>query len=251
MMRTWIVLSSLVALSMAASSCQREATSPPLASSTAAPSANQPAVAEQPTQAVPVAHVDICSLLSAAEVSAIMGKRLVQQPHSCDYNLDASAKEKALADAGVKEGNDSAQNMGAMMKTFQKGGVGSLNKMTGTMMDMMTVSVSADQENTTEQKVKDVYAKVGSTVNQALHPEEHNLEGVIQVGDEISGVGDWAFATNVANVNVMGMSVRGRLLHVGKGPWHLVVSATVSPDPTVAVLDKQLADVARALIAKL
>jgi hypothetical protein len=68
----------------------------------------------------------------------------------------------------------------------------------------------------------------------------------------VSGVGDWAFATNIASVNMgMGFTIRGRILEARKGPWHVTVSATVSPDPGVTTLDDQMARVARALIAKL
>jgi hypothetical protein len=118
-------------------------------------------------------------------------------------------------------------------------------------MDQLTVSVSAAQDGMTEEKVKGIYAQVGGTVNQVLHPDDKNAHEVIQVSNEIPGVGDWAFATSAASVNVMGLSVRGRMIHAAKGPWHVTVGATISPDPGATALDKQLAGLARALLAKL
>jgi hypothetical protein len=152
-----------------------------------------------------------------------------------------------MADAGVKEGKSEPQNRGTMMKTLSKGG--SFNKMAGTMMDQFTVTVSAEQDGRTEEKMQQIDAPIGTGVNGALHPEDHNAQDVIQVGNQLPGVG-WAFATNVASINSMGMSIRGRLLHAAKGPWPVTVSATVSPDPGAAKLDKELGDVARAPFTK-
>jgi hypothetical protein len=251
-----ITLTLSMLLGVCCASCQQAPTnaapSPAAgtASATTAPSGDQVAAAQPPATAAP-RRVDVCSLLSAAEVSALMGRTLVQAPHSCEYGLDPTAKEQAMAGAGVKEGAGDAQNMAAMMSSLSKGGVSKVNKMTGTMMDQLTVSVSADQNNETEADIKAVYAKVGGTVNNVLHPEDKNAHDVIQVSNEIPGVGDWAFATNAASVNVMGFSVRGRLFHAGKGRWHVTVGVTVSPDPGTTALDKQLAGVAQALLAKL
>lgn len=266
-MKTWIVAVSMTCASAGTWACQQSppaaptAASPAPASGQSAPAAqaaasansgsSDPSAPAAPPALQQAARVDVCSLLSAAEVSAIMGKPLVQSPHSCEYGLDPSAKEKAMADVGVKQGAGDAKNMTAMMQAFAKGGRGKAATTASTMMDQLTISINATQDGTTEAEAKKIYTQVGGTVNQALHPEAHNANEVIQVGDEIRGVGDWAFATNAASVNVMGLSIRGRLLEIGKAPWHVTVGATVSPDPGVAVLDKQLADVARALIAKL
>lgn len=43
----------------------------------------------------------------------------------------------------------------------------------------------------------------------------------------------------------------GRILHARKGPWHLTVGATISPDPAEPALDGKLADIARTAIARL
>jgi hypothetical protein len=119
----------------------------------------------------------------------------------------------------------------------------------------MTITVDASRDNQTEDEVKSMYAKTGATVRGAiapLHPEQRGLNGLIQGLDEVNGVGDWAFATNVGATNLgMGFSMRGRILEARKGPWHVTISANVAPDPGSAALDKQMAGVARALMAKL
>ena len=123
------------------------------------------------------------------------------------------------------------------------------------MMNQANITVEATRDDQTEDAVKAIYAKTGATVRGAmapLAPEQRGLKGLIEGLDEVSGVGDWAFATNVAAVNMgMGFSSRGRILEARKGPWHVTVSATVAPDPGAAALDQQMAGVARALIAKL
>jgi hypothetical protein len=133
MRQDWIVMTAIALVGLSLASCQQAPSAPPTgqaAAATAAPAtapatatrapADQAATAPPPTKAAP--PVDVCSLLSAAEVSAIMGKTLVQSPHSCDYGLDPSTKQLALADAGVKDGNSDAENMASMMKTLSKGG---------------------------------------------------------------------------------------------------------------------------------
>jgi hypothetical protein len=232
-MKTWIIAASMAGAVLSWAGCQQSSS---FAQATAPP-------------------IDVCSLLSAAEVSAIMGKPVVQSPHSCDYGLDPAAKQKALADAGVKPGGDDFQNMAAMMRSLAEGGRGAVMKTTETMMEQLTVSVGAERDGMTEAQAKAVYAKVAGPVhgalNGVLNPEAHNANDVIQAGTEISGVGEWAFTTNVATVNLPGSAIRGRLLQAGKGPWHITVSVTVSPDPGTEVLDRQLAGLARALAAKL
>ena len=122
----WMAMTAIALMGMGLASCQQAPSTPPEGQATAAtappatPAAgDQSAATPPPAKAAP--PVDVCSLLSAAEVSAIMGKTLVQAPHSCDYGLDPSAKQQALADAGVKEGNGDTENMASMMKTLSKG----------------------------------------------------------------------------------------------------------------------------------
>jgi hypothetical protein len=243
---------------LAASACQKTPQEPPAASppaATAAEATQQPGPAATAPQAPP--KVQICTLLSAAEVGAVMGKTLIQD--GCTYGLDPAAKEKALAEnqeqLAQATKHASAGDMSGFMKGMMQAGAGQ-QKTGSAMMDQLTVTVDASRDDQTEDGVKAIYARTGATVRGALAgplaPEKHGLNGVIEGLDEVSGVGDWAFATNVASVNMgMGFSVRGRILEARKGPWHVTVSATVSPDPGAAALDNQLAGVARALIAKL
>lgn len=254
----------LAATVLAASACQK---SPETASttSTSTPAAAGPettpqavaggaASAATPAQVPP--KVQVCTLLSAAEVSALMGKTLIQD--GCSYGLDPAEKEKALAESQKQLSNAtnraSAGDMNGFMKGMMQAGAGQ-QKTGSAMMDQMTVSVDASRDDQTEEAVKAIYAKTGGVVRGAiapLAPEQRGLNGVIEGLDEVSGVGDWAFATNVASVNMgMGFSIRGRILEARKGPWHVTVSATVAPDPGAAALDNRLAGVARALIAKL
>jgi hypothetical protein len=231
----------------------------PAAPTTAAATTPQPAAGDA-APAAPAASqppaVDVCSLLSAAEVSAAMGKTLVKGQGGCDYGLDPSAKEKQFAANQAKLAHATkraaAGDMSAFMKGMAQGGAN--NPLTGgsAIMEQMTISLNATRDDQTEEAIKAIYTKTGETVRGALAPEKRGLNGVIQGLDEISGVGDWAFATNVASVNMgMGFSIRGRLLEARKGPWHATISATVAPDPGVAALDGHLADLARAFLAKL
>src|SRR5579863_829823 len=265
----------LAAAALAAAGCQRPQPAPPAPEASAAPAASgAPAASAAPaaaagaaTPAAPAPAVHVCSLLSAAEVSAVMGKTLVQgKGGGCDYGLDPAVKEKQLAQsreafAGTARHAGAKGGMNAFLQGMAQGGakpprlgagMAGMAGMGAGIMDQMTISVSANRDDQTEAAVKAIYAKTGEVVRGALAPERHGLNGVIEGLDEIGGVGDWAFATNVAAVNMgMGFTVRGRLLEARKGPWHVTVGATVSPDPGVAALDGRLADLARALMAKL
>jgi hypothetical protein len=239
---TLVVLGTAI---LAAAGC-RQTPPAPAASAPAVPApvaAAAPAAPSQSTPAPQPAPVQVCSLLSAAEVSAAMGKTLVQgQGGGCDYGLDPAAKQQELA---------KSQDMNALMRSMQHPGAHH-GPPGSSLMEQMDLSLSASRDDQTEEAVKAIYAQTGATVRGALAPEKHGLNGVIQGLDEIPGVGDWAFATNVAAVNMgMGFSVRGRLLEARKGPWHITVGATVAPDPGAAALDNHLATLARALLAKL
>jgi hypothetical protein len=182
-----------------------------------------------------------------------MGKTLIQD--GCSYGLDPAEKERALAESQkhLQEGMQraTAGDMNGLMKGMMNG-VGPQSAASNAMMNQMTITVDAARDDQTEDEIKAIYAKTGAIARGTLAPEKHSLQGVIQGLDEVSGVGDWAFATNVASVNMgMGFSIRGRILEARKGPWHVTVSATVAPDPGAAALDNHLAGVARALIAKL
>jgi hypothetical protein len=240
---------------LAAAACQKteqaSSTTTPQTTPQAVPSGTAPAATASTAPAPP--KVQICTLLSAAEVGAIMNKTLIQD--GCTYGLDPAAQEKALAESqGALEQSTkraAAGDMNGFRKSMMKAGI-SQQKTGSSMMNQMNVTVDASRDDQTEDAIKAIYAKTGATVRGTLAPESHGLNGVIEGLDEVSGVGDWAFATNVASVNMgMGFSIRGRILEARKGPWHVTVSATVAPDPGAAALDNRLAGVARALIAKL
>jgi hypothetical protein len=241
----------ILAAAILAAACQKAAQAP-AADSTQAGTSTQ---TSPQAVAAPAPKVQICKLLSAAEVGAAMGKTLIQD--GCTYGLDPAAKEKALAESQKSMKAASNGDMSGMMKGMMKGGGGPpMGNAMSAMRDQMNVSVDASRDDQTEEGVKAIYAKTGGVVHGALSgplaPENHGMTGVIEGLDEVSGVGDWAFATNVASVNMgAGFSLRGRILEARKGPWHVTVSATVGPDPGAAALDAKLADVARALIAKL
>ena len=235
---------SAAAPSPAASTAPAQPAAPSAIASNAAPSGAAPAAAEP---------VKVCTLLSAAEVGAVMGKTLIQD--GCSYGLDPAEKERALAESQkhLQEGvrRATAGDMNGLMKGMMNG-LGPQSAASSAMMNQMTITVDAARDNQTEDEIKAIYAKTGGIVRGTLAPEKHGVQGVIQGLDEVAGVGDWAFATNVAAVNMgMGFSIRGRILEARKGPWHVTVSATVAPDPGAAALDNRLAGVARALIAKL
>ncbi len=252
----------LAAAVLAAAACQKAAPNPSEASAASQPAASTPSnastAANAAAPAAPAApRVQVCKLLSAAEVSALMGKTLIQD--GCTYGLDPSAKEKALADTQAQLGEGqkkaAAGDMNGFIKGMMKAGA-SQQKTGAAMMEQMNINVDATRDAQTEDEIKAIYAKTGAAVHGAmagdLAPEKHGLNGVIEGVDEKSGVGDWAFATNVASVNMgLGFSMRGRILEARKGPWHVTVSATVAPDPGTEALDDKMAGVARALMAKL
>jgi hypothetical protein len=252
---------------LSAFACQRTPPAPSTSASAGTQTAASPGApattANEPTAATPTAVVplkaDPCALLSAAEVGAIMGKTLVKAAGGgCTYGLDPTAKEKELSQTQREMSNaqraGSAGDMSAMMRGMAQLG-GKHSKMGSSMMEQLNLTLDATRDDQTEESIKAIYAQTGNTVRGAvapLSPEKRGLTGLIQGTDDISGVGDWAFATNVASVNMGGMlSIRGRLLEARKGPWHVTLSATVSPDPGVPALDRQLAAIARALLAKL
>ncbi len=254
----WRFLTLAVAL-LPVFACQKAAETPPAAPAPAATDAQSappagsaaPAAAAAPAAEPP--KVQVCTLLSAAEVSALMGKTLIQD--GCSYDLDPADKQKALADTqdqlAKSQKRAAAGDMSGFMKGMMQAGAGQQN-LGNAMKNQLKVTVDASRDDQTEDAIKAIYTKTGDTVRGTLSPEKHGLNGVIQGTNEISGVGDWAFATNVASVNMgAGYSVRGRILQARKGPWHITVGATVAPDPGAAALDGQLASVARALIAKL
>jgi hypothetical protein len=151
-------------------------------------------------------------------------------------------------DPAVKEKQMQAMKPGDIASMAKKGSFA----IPKAISEQLVVDLSLGHDTQTEDEVKATYASIGKTVNDATHPDDHGLKDTIQVGKEVPNVGDWAFATNVAAINMgMGMSSRGRLLEAKQGVWRLTVSVTISPDPGEAKLDKQLGDLGRAVYAKL
>lgn len=227
---------------LVASSCRKEQAQQ--ASPAAAPASGSAA-------APATSNVQACAFLSAAEVGAIFGKTVVSKAsgEGCQYGLDPAEKEKEMkAMTGGSSGADGA-NLGALANSMAKGGG---FKMPSAVSDQFTSDLTLSHDSQTEAEIKAIYSGVGKTVRGALEPEKHGLNGTIEVGKDIAGVGDWAFATSVASVNMgMGASVRGRILQARQGGWRLTVGATISPDPGEEKLDSELADMARTAFARL
>jgi hypothetical protein len=236
-------------LGLASFGCRKEA-----AQQASPAEAPVPAAAAAAAPAAP--NVQACALLSAAEVSAIFGKTVVATASgsSCQYGLDPAEKEKQMkamtGGAGpANPGADGSANLGALANSMAKGGG---FKVPSAVSDQLTLDLSLSRDTQSEEQVKGIYSGMGKTVRGVVEPEKHGLNGTIEVGKDIPGVGEWAFSTNVAAVNMgMGISTRGRILEARQGPWRLTVGATIAPDPGEAKLDAELADLARAAIAKL
>jgi hypothetical protein len=232
----------LGAFGLAASGCKKEAT---LQTS---PSAAPAAVAAAPS-------VQACALISAAEMGAIFGKTLVATGSGpgCQYGLDPAEKEKQMramtGGAGQSGSGADSANLGALANSMAKGGG---FKMPSAISDQLQVDLSLSHDSQSEAQVKGIYSGMGKTVRLAVEPEKHGLNGTIDVGKDISGVADWAFATNVASVNIgPGFSTRGRILEARQGVWRVTIGATIAPDPGEAKLDGELGEVARAAFARL
>jgi hypothetical protein len=254
MQRDLPIRSLILVAAVLAVACQKA----PESASTAPPpdtpaAANAQTAAQAAPAAAPMPKVEVCKLLTAAEVSAVVGRTLVQ--NGCTYGLDPAAKEKAMADSQAQQSEAAKHAAAGDLNAFAKGMMQSQQKMGSVVGDQLTLSIDATRDDQTEDQVKAIFAKTSSTVRGAtapLAPEQRGLHGLLEGVDEVSNVGDWAFATNVASVNMgMGFSMHGRILEARKGPWHITVSGTVAPDPGSAKLDEELAGVARALMAKL
>jgi hypothetical protein len=158
---------------------------------------------------------DPCVLATAAEVGAILKRKLVSSASgsSCEYGNAPDALDIAA---------------------------------------MTDVRLDVARDDMTEAQIKAIYEQTGKAVRKSLDPDSKGLQKTITVANDIPNLGDWAFTANVAAVNMgFGFSSRGRILHARKGPWHLTVGATISPDPGEAALDAELAQIARTAIARL
>jgi hypothetical protein len=196
-----------------------------------------------------VAAVDPCSLVSAAEVGSIVGQSVVSQVdgEGCDYSLDPSAASAPPSGAASRAKTGGAPSlMGAL------GQGGDFSKVLGAASHQLLLTLTADRDGMTEAQVRAIHERTGEAVRGAVQPESRGLGDVLRPGADIPGVADWAFATNVAAVNMgFGLSSRGRILEAGRGPWHLTLTVNVSPDPGPETLDRQLAAIAHAACGKL
>ena len=161
------------------------------------------------------ASLSACALLTAEEVGAIFGRKVGSSGSgsSCEY--------------GIAPDHASPR-------------------------DQLLVNLEVSSRSPSEAEVKARYAGLGKDVHTALHPEQRGLPDAIAVGDDVPGVGDWAFAVNVASFNLgMGFTSRGRVLESQRGSVHLTVSATVAPDPGVPRLDASLGAVAKTAFSRI
>lgn len=158
---------------------------------------------------------------------------------SCSYGIDPAEQQKQMAEL----------TKGGAVAAMGKGGG---FKIPSVISNQLAVEVSIERDAQTEDEIKKTYASIGATVRGAVKPEDHGMKDTIAVGKDLPNVGDWAFSTNVAAINMgAGMSTRGRLLEARQGPWRLTISVTIAPDPGEAKLDTQLATLATSACAKL
>ncbi len=213
-----------------------ETPTPSSAPSGAAPVASAPVAAP-----IAVTDVKACDLITADEVGKIFNKKVIMkkeaEPHSCSFGLDPAEMQKSM-EAMTKN----------PMSMVAKGGM----KMPG--MDQLIIEVSIARDDQTEEQIKATYKKIGSAAAGVTKsaPNPAGVKDVVTGMHELSGVGDWAFTTNVASVDMgNAMTLAGRLLHARSGAWSLTLSTTISPDPGTEKLDAKMADVARPITAKL
>jgi hypothetical protein len=211
---------------------------------------NAPAAAGQPSTAPAaapvatpptVADLDPCSLLTADEVGKEFGKTVIAKKegrHQCEYTLDPAEAQKA-------------------MEELEKGGAlaiaksGSNFKMPSAISSMLDVEVSIKRDAESEVEIKNTLAKIAAGLNGNL-PEVHGVNNTIEAGKEIPNVGDWAFTTQVASVDMgAGASTRGRLLYARHAALLLTLSVMIAPDPGADKLDTQISDLARSAVAKM
>ncbi|MEP6858988.1 MAG: hypothetical protein ABJE66_00110 [Deltaproteobacteria bacterium] len=198
------------------------------------------AVAAPATPPAPVPQIEPCSLVSAAEVGAAIGKTVVANtdgPQQCSYGLDPAEQQKAIAEL----------DKGGLAGMVKGGGI----KMPSAITNQLAVTLEISPERQSEAELKQLYAGVGSAVDK-LDPKAHGLDGAITNGQELKGLGDWAFTTNIASVNMgNGISTRGRLLQAQQGAWRLTLSVTIAPDPGAAKLDDEMVAIVKPALAKL
>jgi hypothetical protein len=220
--------------------CGKSDPAPPAATKEPAPALAPAPAAAPATPAAP--DVQACALISAAEVGKIFDKTVVSSGSGpgCTFGLDPAEQQKALA---------------AMQQDPAKAAMAMANggkiAIPAAIANQLQIDVGVERNAETEATVKAQHAQVGKTIG-ATKPGDHGLNDTSETAKDVAGVCEWAFAANVAAVNMgLGMSTRGRILEARQGPWRLTIGVTIAPDPGEAKLDAQLADVARAACAKL
>jgi hypothetical protein len=170
----------------------------------------------------------------------VIGKTVVAKkdgPHQCSFGLDPADQQKAVAE--LQKGGLAAMASG--------GGI----KIPSAISSQLALTLEISPKTQSEAEIKQLYAGVGSAVDK-LDPKAHGLDETIKNGQELAGVGDWAFTTNVASVNMgNGFSTRGRLLESQEGPWQLTLSVTIAPDPGAAKLDDEMVAIVKPVVTKL
>lgn len=207
----------------------------------------QPATALTPAAVTPppapVADIDPCSLVSAAEVGAAVGKTVVSKkdgPHQCSYGLDPVEQQKAIDEL-------SKGGLASMAGMAKGGGI----KMPSAITNQLAITLEITPKTQTEAEIKQIFAGIGSAVDK-LDPKAHGLNDAITNGQELEHLGDWAFTTHIAAVNMgNGISTRGRLLEAQQGAWHLTLSVNIAPDPGAAKLDDEMVAIVKPALAKL
>ncbi|MEO6776871.1 MAG: hypothetical protein ABI467_28295 [Kofleriaceae bacterium] len=213
---------------------------PASAPAAAAAAAAAAAVAPPATPPTPAAEIDPCSLVSAAEVGAAIGKTVIANkdgPRQCSYGLDPAEQQKGMDEL----------RKGGLAGMVKGGGI----KVPSVITNQLALTLEISPKQQSEAEIKQVYAGLGSAVDK-LDPKAHGLDDAIKHGQELHGLGDWAFTTNIAAVNMgNGISTRGRLLHAQRGAWQLTLSVTIAPDPGAAQLDDELVAIAKVALTKL
>lgn len=205
------------------------------------PPAAGPAPAGPATPPPSGRDVEACSLLSAAEVTAVFGKTVIAkgQRRECEYALDPAEHQKAVEEM-VKAGAAAARTEG--------GGY----KVPPGVSDQLVVDIQIERATQSEAQRKAMYSKMVAAVDSAVKPVVATAAADSNaLGQDIPSVGEWAFSRNIASSDVGGATSRGRLLEAQQGPWRLTLSTNISPDPGATKLDTQMATLAAKICAKL
>lgn len=209
----------------------------------APPATGQPTPSTPAERATPPSSSDVeaCSLLSAADITAVFGKTVIAkgQRHECEYALDPAEQQKAVEEM-VKAGAAAARTKGGGYKV--PAGVSA----------QLSVDIRVERATQNEDQLKAMYSKMVQAVDSAVKPVVATAaEDSNALGQDIPSVGEWAFSRNIISTGVGETSSRGRLLEAKQGAWRLTLTTTLSPDPGATKLDSQMATLAAKICAKL